>query len=128
MAKKRAHRPEGHRAPSVSPAAPRQARRAAAPAAPTGARKRFEDLSRPALTWMRALPTFLVPALLAVALLLGLAIPAPWAGSLLVGVGLFLSWLTALSWPAVSAGSRLIRVVVDLGMLALGALKLLGRI
>jgi len=77
---------------------------------------------------MRALPTFLLPMVLAVALFLGLVIRAPWAGLFLIVIGLFLSWLTALSWPAVSPASRLVRVVVDAAVLTLGVLKLLGRL
>jgi hypothetical protein len=77
---------------------------------------------------MRGLPTFVIPALLAVALFLGLVLPWSWAGLLLVAIGLFLAWLTALSWPAISPGSRMLRVLVNIGVLALGVLKVLGRI
>jgi hypothetical protein len=77
---------------------------------------------------MQALPTFLVPMLLAVLLFFGLVVRQPWAGAFLIVISLFLTWLTALSWPATSAGSRLMRVVVDLGVLGLGVLKLTGRI
>jgi hypothetical protein len=77
---------------------------------------------------MQALPTFLVPMLLAVLLFLGLVIRQPWAGAFLIVIAVFLTWLTALSWPAVSAASRVMRVVVDLGLLGLGVLKILGRI
>lgn len=126
MAKKRVHRPEGSR-----PLAPHPARPARGPSADqTGrtARQRFEDASRPALSRMRLMPTYLVPSILAVALFLGLAVPAAWAGVFLVLIGLFLTWLTALSWPTLAAGSRVLRTLVDLGVLALGVLKLLGRI
>ena len=123
MAKKRVHRPEGSR--PTPKARPRPAR-ATASAAPTGARARFESASTPVLLRMRALPTFLVPMLLAVLLFLGVVIPAPWAGSFLVLIALFLAWLTALSWPVISPGSRLLRIVVDIGVLGLGVLKLLG--
>jgi hypothetical protein len=77
---------------------------------------------------MQALPTFLVPMLLAVFLFLGLVIRQPWAGLFLIVISVFLTWLTALSWPAISATSRLMRVVVDLAVLGLGVLKLLGRL
>jgi Family of unknown function (DUF6703) len=128
MAKKRAHRPEGHPAVTPPPAAARRPPRPAATPAPRGARAQFEDASRPLLLRMRALPTFLLPMVLAVALFLGLVIPAWWAGAFLVSIGLFLIWLTALSWPAITPGSRLLRVVVNVGVLALGVLKLLGRL
>jgi hypothetical protein len=80
------------------------------------------------LMWMRALPTFLLPLVIAVTLFLGLALPWPWTGLLLVVIGLFLGWLTALSWPAISPGSRILRVVVNISVIALGVLKVLGRI
>lgn len=126
MAKKHAHRPESHR-PPTSPAAARP-RAARAPAQPTGARARFEAASRPLLARMRALPGFVMPALLAVAMFVGLAVNAPWAGVVLIVIALFLSWLTALSWPAITPGSRVLRVVVDLAILALGVLKVMGRL
>lgn len=75
---------------------------------------------------MRELPAFLLPVLLAIMLFFGLVVASPWAGVLLVLIALFLSWLTAVSWPAISSGSRVLRVVVDVGMLALGGAKLLG--
>ncbi len=78
------------------------------------------------VAWMAHMPTFLLPALLAILLFLGLAIPSPWAGLLLVPIAVFLIWLTALSWPAISTGSRVLRVVVDLGLVVLTAVKLLG--
>jgi hypothetical protein len=92
----------------------------------TSRRTRFEDASRPILLRMRALPIFLVPTLLAVMLFMGLAISAPWAGLLLLVIAAFLTWLTALSWPAISPGSRVLRLVVNLSVLALGVLKLMG--
>ena len=129
MAKKRAHRPDSHRGASAPPATGgRSARPAPSPVPASDARARFEDASRPMLLRMRGLPTFVIPALLAVALFLGLVLPWAWAGLFLVAIGLFLAWLTALSWPAISPGSRLLRVLVNIGVLALGVLKVLGRI
>lgn len=94
---------------------------------PSGhARARLEDASRPLLLRLKALPGFLIPAVLAIALFLGLAIAQPWAGLLLVAISTFLSWLTALSWPAIGPGPRTLRVTVNLGVMVLGALKLLG--
>jgi hypothetical protein len=77
---------------------------------------------------MRDLPTFLLPLVLAVSLFLGLALPFPWTGIILIVIGLFLVWLTALSWPAISTSSRLVRVVVNLSLIVLGVLKLLDRL
>lgn len=126
MAKKRVHRPEGSR--PVSPA-PRPARRAGpSAAARPSRRRRFEQASARALARMMGLPTFLVPITLAVLLFLGLVLPYRWAGILLVVIAAFLTWLTAVSWPAVSNGSRVLRVVINVSILVLGVLRLLGRL
>jgi hypothetical protein len=126
MAKKRVHRPDGSRPgadakQSRPPAAP--------PAGPRSTpRERFEDFSRPILLRMQALPAFLIPVLLGVLLFLGLTLNAAWSGLLLILIAVFLIWLTAVSWPAITSGSRLLRVVVDVAVLGLGVLKLLGRL
>ena len=72
------------------------------------------------------MPGWLVPALLAVVLLLGLALPVAWTGILLIGIAVFLGWLTAVAWPAISPGSRALRIFVNLGLVALGVAKMLG--
>ncbi len=77
---------------------------------------------------MSALPAFVIPATMGVLLFLGLALSADWAGILLIVIAVFLSWLTAVSWPVISTGSRVMRVAVDVGVLILGVLKLVGRI
>jgi hypothetical protein len=41
-------------------------------------------------------------------------------------IAVFLAWLTAVSWPVITPFSRLLRVVVDLAVLALGIGKLGG--
>ncbi len=127
MAKKRVHRPEGSR-----PLPPPEAR-ASGPRPPVeppkaSLRERFEEASRPALGWMQGLPSFVVPILLASTLFLGLTLRATWSGILLFLVAAFLSWLTALSWPAISTGSRILRLVVNVSVLGLGVLKLMGRL
>lgn len=128
MAKKRVHRPEGSRPISPQSARPATPRPSATQPARRDLRERFEDASRPLLQRMQALPNFIVPVLLGVMLFFGLTLDAAWAGGLLLVIALFLSWLTAISWPAISPGSRILRVVVDLGILGLGVLKLMGRL
>jgi len=128
MAKKRVHRPEGSRPiPSSAPKAP-----TAGPggSAPSGAslRDRFEHASRPLLRRMQALPAFLIPVTLGILLFLGLTLNAAWSGLLLILIAVFLFWLTAVSWPAITTGSRILRLAVDIGVMVLGVLKLLGRI
>ena len=58
---------------------------------------------------------------------LGLVLPYWWAGFALLAIGLFLTWLTAVSWPGISGASRALRVVVDVSVLGLAVLRLLGR-
>ena len=152
MAKKRVHRPPGSSGPARPVPKPKtSAAGNAAPVrggsgvAPSGAsrrpaqrsttmmprlspaRQRFEDLSRPWLLRMQALPTFVIPVLMAVLLFLGLVLPYWWAGFALLAIGLFLNWLTAVSWPGISGASRALRVVVDVSVLGLAVLRLLGR-
>jgi hypothetical protein len=135
MAKKRAHRPVGYEqaaatAGRVAPGAPAPGRpRPAAGASAAGtspARARFEAFSAPILVRMQLLPAFVVPVLLGVMLFFGLVVPANWAGILLVLIAVFLGWLTAVSWPVVSPFSRVLRLVVDVAVLALGVGKLFG--
>ncbi|HEX6886741.1 MAG TPA: DUF6703 family protein [Candidatus Nanopelagicales bacterium] len=135
MAKKRVHRPVGFEqgaatigqaAPGPSAAGrPRPASRPSA-SGTSGARARFEAFSAPILVRMQLLPAFVVPVLLGVMLFFGLVVSANWAGILLVLIAVFLGWLTAVSWPVVTPFSRVLRLVVDVAVLALGVGKLFG--
>lgn len=81
-------------------------------------RKRFEKASAPYLVKMHALPRWVLPIVLTVVLLIGLLAnpnePAGlWIGFIaLIFIGLILVWLLALSWPLLSRGSKVIRVLV----------------
>lgn len=108
------------------------ARRHAQPAAPTAppARRTLERLSAPVLVTLHALPRWLVPVLLATALFVGLILSGSWAwlgAVLLVVIAVFLSWLTALSWPILTPASRGIRVVVSASLFGIAVLKAMGR-
>ncbi len=131
MAKKRVHRPEGYASSGSTKPAPRTVAgspkvQGSFPA--TSRRARFENASRPWLARMQRLPNFVVPMALAVMLFLGLALPWNWAGILLVLIGVFLAWLTALSWPVISPASRALRVVANLAVVGLGVMRLTGRL
>jgi hypothetical protein len=131
MAKKRVHRPEGSRPvspPATKPAAPRPNASGGRTSSDLSLRERFEDFSRPILQRMQVLPGFLIPVTLGILLFLGLTLNATWSGILLIVIAVFLFWLTAVSWPAITTGSRLLRLVVDVSVLVLGVLKLLGRL
>ncbi len=82
------------------------------PAPASGARATLEDLSRGPLTRLHRMPRWTVPVIMGVLLLAGLLIRQPWAGVLLVALALFLGWLLALSWPQLSPGSKVMRLLV----------------
>lgn len=94
------------------------------------ARRRLERLSAPALVTLHNLPRWLIPVVLASALFLGLILAGDWrflGAFLLVGIGLFITWLTALSWPILTPSSRFIRVLISVALFGLAVLKALGR-
>ena len=105
------------------------------PGAPSGTtsslRHTFEARSLPLVTFMSRIPRWIVVVLPAVLLLFGLIQTGSLAwlgGVLLILVWLLLAWLTALSWPAITAGSRLLRVIVLLALLGIIAMKFMGRL
>ena len=126
MAKKRVHRPDGSR--PIRPSESWDSTTRPGPSTTGALRARFEDASRPMLRRMQALPAFLIPVTLGILLFLGLTLNAAWSGLLLILIAVFLFWLTAVSWPAITPGSRILRLAVDVGVLVLGVLKLLGRL
>ena len=94
--------------------------------APSPLRARLEIVSRPALVRLTALPRPTVPLLTVV--LFAVAVLAPPALGLvaLVLIGLFLVWLTFLAWPALSAGGKLVRLVMVGLVVVLGATRFYG--
>lgn len=105
-------RPSGGRAPS------------------TGWRARFEEISLPIISTLAGLPRWLVVITPAVLLVLGLVLTGPlaWLGGIfLLLILVFITWLTALSWPVISPGSRILRVIVVLALAGITVLKLSGR-
>jgi hypothetical protein len=93
-------------------------------------RNAFERISYPWLVRMLAVPRWLVVVLIASSLLLGLVLSdgLAWLGSIfLLFVALFLAWLLALSWPALTGGRRFIRLLAVVGILGIAFLKLTGR-
>jgi hypothetical protein len=86
-------------------------------------RKRVTDMSAPALLRIHGLPKFLVPGLIAILMLLGLFLEAPYSGIALTIVSLFIGWLMYLSWPLLDSKSRLIRLLVFLILVAATAIN-----
>lgn len=76
---------------------------------------------------LHRMPSVIVPILMGVLLVAGLALPWAAAGLLLLVVGVFLGWLLALSWPVISWPGRIIRGLAVLALLAMTVLRLLGK-
>lgn len=131
--------PSGVRGPGGPPPAPSRgsagtggssARRPAA-GRPSGFRARLEQASYPALVRLRRIPRWLMVILPAVLLFAGLVMPAglAWLGGILLAiVGLFLAWLLLLSWPVLSAQSKLLRLIVIVAVFGIAFFKAMGRI
>ena len=113
----------GHRNPAGAGGS-----RAAAPVPPASpARRWLVRHSAGPLVILHRLPTVLVPILMGVLLVAGLALPWGVAGLLLLVVGVFLGWLLALSWPVISWPGRIIRGLAVLALLVMTVLRLTGR-
>lgn len=99
--------------------------------APAGSRRaRFEEASLPIISTLARLPRWLVVIAPAILLVLGLVLTGPlaWLGAIfLIIILVFITWLTALSWPVISPGSRILRTIVILALAGITVMKLLGR-
>ncbi len=85
-------------------------------------RRTVERASAPVLLWLSSRPRFLLPALVAVLLVGGLAAPGA-AGLAMLGVlALLLLWLSYLSWPALDGRARMLRAAM-LGLIAVALLQ-----
>jgi hypothetical protein len=94
------------------------------------ARRSLERWSAPALVTLHNMPRWIVPVLMAILLFLGLILSGPyaWIGTaMLVIVGFFVLWLSALSWPILTGSARLMRVLVTGAVFGVAVLKALGR-
>lgn len=137
--RKKGSMPQGVRGPGGPPPAPGAARSGSSADRPTigaqspspsSARKRFEELSFPLIRTLHGLPRWLIVVLPAILLFGGLVLTGPlgWIGGVLLFiVWLFIAWLTALSWPALTPGSRVFRVLVVAALLGVVVLKFMGR-
>lgn len=97
------------------------------PPSKSGARVRFEDLSRGPLQTMNRLPKALVVVGLAAFLVGGLLAPSAIGAVLLSILGLFLAWLIALSWPILPPASRAMRLLTVGLVFAAAWLRVSGR-
>ena len=94
-----------------------------APTRSPSARRAAERRSALPLAYLRHLPAWLPPAVLAALLVTGLAVKG-WPGTVaLCAVAAFLSWLAFVSWPTLAGRGRLGRAVAIAGLLAVAALQ-----
>ena len=87
-------------------------------------RRTVERASAPVLLWLTSRPRFVLPLLVAVLLIGGLAAPPAYGLPLLLVLSLLLVWLSYLSWPALDDRARLLRAA----MLALIAVAFVQRL
>jgi hypothetical protein len=94
-----------------------------APTQPSSARRSLPGRSALPLVYLRHLPAWLPPTVLAALLVAGLAVKG-WPGTVaLCVVAAFLGWLAFLSWPALAARGRLGRALAIAGLLAVAAIQ-----
>jgi hypothetical protein len=75
-------------------------------------RRTVEARSAPVLLWLSSRPKVLLPALVVVLLVGGLAAPAGAGAVLLVLLAGLLLWLSYLSWPALDGRARALRTAM----------------
>lgn len=97
------------------------------PPSTSGARAKFEDLSRGPLRALNRVPRALIVIGLAAFLVAGLLAPPAIGSTLLLVLGLFLLWLVALSWPVLPMGSRFMRLITVGLVFGAAALRASGR-
>ncbi len=82
-------------------------------------RRSIERLSLRPAAYIRALPRWLPPLVIAALFVGGLAVHGWGGAAMLLVVAVFLAWLAVLSWPAVPPSTRVLRVVAIGALLAL---------
>ena len=109
---------------SQPPLSPRPQK--APPSGKSDARRALEERSAGPLAALHRMPRWLIPVIMGVLMLLGLFIEAAWAGIFFVLVAAFLGWLLALSWPVITQGSKMFRLLVIVVVGGVGVMRLLG--
>ena len=91
---------------------------------PPSLRRRVERASAPVLLWLSSRPKLVLPALVVLLLVGGLAAPGATGAALLALLCALLLWLSYLSWPALDSGARALRAA----MLVLVAVAVVQRV
>ena len=94
------------------------------PGSAPGRRGVVERVSAPALVWLSSKPTFTLPVLSVLLLVVGLAAPTALGVPVLLVLAALVGWLSYLSWPVVHGVQRLLR----LGTVGLLMASVLGRL
>ena len=82
-------------------------------------RQSIERLSLRPAAYLRALPRWLPPVVIAALFIGGLAVRGWGGAAMLLAVTVFLAWLAALSWPAIQPPTRVLRVLSVVVLLGL---------
>jgi hypothetical protein len=114
-----ANQPAGPR----GPAGPRPRDQARGPQGAGRARQAVEQRSAAPLLFLKQLPAWLLPLVLVVLLIAGLALPGIGGALALCGVAVVLGWLALLSWPRLSVAGRLGRTAVITVVLAAAVIR-----
>jgi hypothetical protein len=86
-------------------------------------RQAVEQRSATPLLWMHQLPVWMLPVLAVGLLVAGFAVKGIGGAIALVVLAVVLGWLAAVSWPRLSAQSRLLRVIVVGAVLAAAVVR-----
>ena len=122
-------KPAGRAASSGKPSKPSGPAKFSNPSSPT--RSAFETKSYPLLVTRQRVPRWVMVFLPAALLFLGLIQTGglAWLGGiLLLLVAVFLAWLLVLSWPALTMGSRTVRLITVVAVVGIAVFKFMGRI
>jgi hypothetical protein len=84
----------------------------------SAARQAAERRSARPLLFLHQLPRWVPPVVLALLLVTGLAVKGPGGAAALCALAAVLLWLAALSWPRITTGGRLGRLVTVLVLIA----------
>jgi hypothetical protein len=82
-------------------------------------RQSIERLSLGPAAYLRALPRWLPPVVIAALFIGGLAVRGWGGAAMLLLVTVFLAWLAVLSWPALPPATRVLRALAVAVLLAL---------
>ncbi|MBO0832612.1 MAG: hypothetical protein J2P28_14450 [Actinobacteria bacterium] len=85
----------------------------------SAARQAAERRSARPLLFLYQLPAWVLPAVLAVLLIAGLAVKGPVGAIALCAVAAVLGWLATLSWPRLNSGGRASRLLAIVIVLAI---------